>query len=285
VIQEGTRTLLFDEPRYADGLRPMVEAVHDAGARVAIQLFVADTVGEEQVDVSARDGAREVTATEIETMHDCLARAAAACQSVGFDAVEPHGAHGFFMNRFFSPVHNRRTDAYGGSLENRMRFGLAAVRAVRSAVGAGYPIFYRHTPREGGDGGYTIDDSRQFCRALVDAGVDVLDVSPSNSGEGPHADMAAAIKQAVAVPVIAVGGMNDPRQADAALAEEKCDLVAIGRGLIADAHWPAKVSSGHEAEVIECVECNEKCFGNLRRGLPVACAQNPESGSEYLRAR
>jgi 2-enoate reductase len=86
----------------------------------------------------------------------------------------------------------------------------------------------------------------------------------------------------VDVPVIAVGGMNDPAAAEAALAARKCDLVAIGRGLIADAFWVEKVQQGRASEIIECVQCNEGCFGNLRSGKPIGCTQNPESGNEYL---
>jgi len=284
VIRQATRTYLFAGPSFAEGLRPMVNAVHAAGAAVAIQLIVADQVGEERVDVSARRGARGVTADEIAAMLEQLAQAAEASKAVGFDAVEPHGAHGFFMNRFFSPLHNKRTDEFGGTLEGRMQFGLRAVAAVREAVGPDFLILYRHTPLESAEGGYGIGDSKAFAPELVKAGVDVLDISPSRTPAGPHAQWAAEIKAAVDVPVIAVGGMNDPAAAEAALRDEKCDLAAIGRGLIADSHWLEKVASGNESEIIECTECDEKCYGNLRKGIPIGCAENPESGNEHLAA-
>jgi 2,4-dienoyl-CoA reductase-like NADH-dependent reductase (Old Yellow Enzyme family) len=284
VIRQATRTYLFEAPGFAEGLRPMADAVHAAGAAVAIQLIVADEVGEERVDVSARRGAREVTADEVAAKLEQLGRAAAECKAVGFDAVEPHGAHGFFMNRFFSPLHNKRTDELGGTLESRMQFGLRAVAAVREAVGPDFLILYRHTPVESAEGGYGIDDSKAFARELVNAGVDVLDISPSRTAGGPHAQWAGEVKAAVDVPVIAVGGMNDPAAAEAALQDSRCDLVAVGRGLIADAHWAEKVAAGREGEIIECIECNEKCYGNLRKGIPIGCAENPESGKEYLAA-
>ncbi|MGD8237738.1 MAG: hypothetical protein PVH68_04260 [Armatimonadota bacterium] len=283
VIREATRTHLFADSGFAEGLRPMVDAVHAAGAAVAVQLIIADAVGDERVDVSAHDDVREVTVAEIEAKLAELAHAAAQAKAVGFDAVEPHGAHGFFMNRFFWPKHNRRADEFGGSLEARMQFGLRGVAAVREAVGPAYPILYRHTPVHSGDDGYGTDESRPFARELADAGVDVLDISPSRPPGGEHAVWAGEIKASVDVPVIAVGGMNDPTEAEAALAAGKCDLVAIGRGLIADSHWVQKVVTGREDTIIECIECNEYCYGNLRDGVPIGCTQNPESGKEYLR--
>ncbi len=282
VIREATRTHLFADPDFAEGLKPMVDSVHAAGAALGIQLIIADSIGDEMVDVSAHDNAREVTVEEIGEKIEELARAAAQCKAVGFDAVEPHGAHGFFMNRFFWPEHNQRTDEFGGSLEGRMQFGIRSVAAVREAVGADFLILYRHTPVHSGDGGYGTGESKPFARELVNAGVDVLDISPCRPAGGEPGLWAGEIKEAVDVPIIAVGGMNDPAAAEAALTSGKCDLCAIGRGLIADSHWAEKVAAGNESGIIECIECNEHCYGNLRDGVPIGCTQNPESGKEYI---
>jgi len=189
------------------------------------------------------------------------------------------------MNRFFWPRHNKRTDEFGGDLEARMEFGLRAVNTVRDAVGPELLILYRHTPVHSGDGGYGIDDSKAFAPELVKAGVDVLDISPCRPSGGEPGLWAGEIRETVDVPVIAVGGMNDPAAAEAALTSGKCDLCAIGRGQIADAHWAEKVAAGREDDIIECIECNEHCYGNLRDGVPIGCTQNPDSGNEYLRTQ
>ena len=127
-----------------------------------------------------------------------------------------------------------------------------------------------------------MEDSLAFVVELEKAGLDVIDVSPSTGvGSGVHADLAAAVKQVVHLPVIAVGGMNVPEQAERALTDGKCDLVAVGRGLLADPHWPKKVQEGCIHEIIECIECNEKCFGNLREGIPISCTQNERTGFEF----
>jgi 2,4-dienoyl-CoA reductase (NADPH2) len=284
VIVEATRLHRFDEEGFGAALAKLTAAVHAQGTAIAIQLF-AEPVGAalsgrpaEAVSVSGGEGYRAITPEEIRTKVAAFARAAKICQEAGFDAVEPHGAHGFFLNQFFSPAHNQRQDEYGGHLEGRMRFGLEVVQAVREAVGPDFLILYRHTAQTND---YPLSDSQAFAPRLVEAGVNVLDISPSTASA--HADLAAGIKSVVDVPVIAVGGMNDPDAAEAALAAQKCDLVAIGRGLIADAFWVEKVQQGRASEIIECVQCNEGCFGNLRSGKPIGCTQNPESGEEYLR--
>lgn len=278
VIVEATRLHRFEEAGFGEALAQLAAAVHAHGAAIAIQLFAEPQVGREAVSVSGGAGSRAITPPEIQGKVAAFARAAKVCQQAGFDGVEPHGAHGFFLNQFFSPDHNRRQDAYGGSLEGRMRFGLEVVQAVRQAVGPDFLLLYRHTAQTDG---YPLSDSQIFARRLVQAGVDILDISPSTASA--HADLAAAIKAVVEVPVIAVGGMNDPAAAEAALASKKCDLVAIGRGLIADPFWVEKVRQGRLSEILECVQCNEGCFGRLRSGQPIGCTQNPESGEEYLR--
>ncbi|HIE52877.1 MAG TPA: NADH:flavin oxidoreductase [Armatimonadetes bacterium] len=284
IIVEATRLPFFDQPGFALGLRALAEAVHAEGATIAIQLFAPPQVNGEPVEVTGSETARGITREEIRALIDRFAEVAKVVQEAGFDAVEPHGAHGFFLNQFFSPRFNQREDEYGGDLVGRMRLGCEIVRRIREAVGPDYLILYRHTPEERAAGGYTLEESQTFAQELVRAGVNVLDISPSTEPDGEHAGLAAAIKSCVDVPVIAVGGMNDPEAAEAALRAGKCDLVAIGRGLIADPYWPEKVFSGRRAEIVACVECNEGCFGNLRQGVPIGCTQNPRAGLEYQEA-
>ena len=278
VILEATPLDEFENPPLASGLRSLAEAIHEAGAGAAIQLFHPGRMGGERVAPSNTDDARAATTEEVAAIPEQFASAALACQQAGFDGAEVHGAHDFFLNRFFSPAHNQRQDEYGGSLENRMRLGLECVRAVRRACGSDFLVLYRHTAVAD----YPLEDSLVFAAELERAGVDIIDISPSTGRDGcEHADLAAAVKARVSCPVIAVGGMEDPEAAEAVLANGKADLVAIGRALIADPELPRKIMDGRRDEITECIKCDEKCVGALDTGVPIGCSQNPRVGEEY----
>ncbi len=283
IIREATAIRDLVRSEFTDKLRRTVEAVHEAGAAIAVQLMEWGRTAEgEPFAVSEREDLRAASEAELLALIDLYARAAAECRRLGFDGVEPHGAHGFFLNQFFSPARNQRTDAFGGSLEARMTMALRIVRAIRQAVDPDCLLLYRHTPR--GEG-YSVGDSRQFARRLQQAGVDILDVSPSTSSSHmPRADMAGALKEVVDLPVIAVGGFSDVDAAESVLEHQRADLIAIGRGLIADADLPNKLRDGALDDLIRCNECNEECYGNLSKGIPIGCALNPGSGAEYLAA-
>jgi len=276
VIVEATPVERFEDKAFADGLARLADAVHQEGAIIAVQLIQRNVIDGERTEVS------KVSLEQIQKIKNRFANAAQVAQKAGFDGVEPHGAHGYFLNQFFSPRTNKRIDEFGGSLEARMRMGLQVVKSVRDVIGEEMLIFYRHTPEQGGDG-YTLEDTLKFVVELETTTVDVIDISPSTRSGGEHAGLAAAVKSKVNVPVIAVGGMNDPDAAEKALNDGKCDLVAIGRGLIADPFWVEKVRKKKDAEITECVECNEKCFGNLSKGIPISCTQNPDASHEYER--
>ncbi|MCS7252631.1 MAG: hypothetical protein RMK18_04445 [Armatimonadota bacterium] len=265
VIVEATQTARIGEDIKVDGLKRLVEAVKAEGAAIAIQLFMSP--------VDGRNNPNAFTIEDIRLSIDRFKRAAAVCKEAGFDGVEPHGAHGFLLNQFFSPKSNRRTDEYGGSIENRMRLALEIANAIRSEIGGEMILLYRHTPKE--SNGYTIDESLTLCQNLIKAGVDVLDISPAS--ENRPGDLAEPFKRALNVPVIAVGMMGIHERAVEALREGRADLIAIGRGLIADPQWVQKTIEGRLGEIIACRYCNEGCFGNLRSGKPVECIQHKGS--------
>jgi 2,4-dienoyl-CoA reductase-like NADH-dependent reductase (Old Yellow Enzyme family) len=271
VIVEATGVPHFGVELTVQNLRPLTDAIHAEGAAVAIQLFPVPFG--QSIDLNAQ------TTGQIEEIIHQFGRAAVICRDAGFDGVEPHGAHGYMINQMFMPDKNNRTDAYGGSLANRSRLGIEIVRAMRRAAGDSLLILYRHTP-EGKE--YTIDDSLQFAAGLIDAGLDVLDISPARK-EIP-ADLAAPFKAKFAVPVIAVQGMDDPAAAAEALRAKRCDLIAVGRQLIADAAWPRKVQQGNLADLVKCDKCNKGCFGRLREGKPVECVHwQPGELSPYMK--
>lgn len=276
IIVEAVHVDRFSDGHFVNGLKHLAEAVRSEGAAIAIQLFHSNVFDCEEVTVSS------ITLEQIERMKRKFVYAALKAREAGFDGVELHGAHGYFLNQFFSPEHNRRTDEYGGSLEGRMRMGTEIVSAIKEALDPEAIILYRHTPVAMG---YTLEESIRFTQELEEAGVDILDISPSTAKGGEHAGLAAAIKREVSAPVIAVGGMEDPQTAEAALKEGKCDLVAVGRGLIADPYLPLKVKEGRIDQIVKCVKCGEGCSRNLWKGISITCTQNPEVGYELCRYR
>lgn len=271
VIVESTRTDKFeDRTLNPKNLGRLAEAIKQEGAIAAIQLFMAPVEGRSSPD--------ELTKSDIRLSIERFRKAALVCKEAGFDGIEPHGAHGFPLNQFFSRRTNHRTDEYGGSLENRMRLGLQIVQAIREAVGEEMLILYRHTPKE--YEGYTVEESVEFAKRLEEATVDILDISPAS--ENAPADLAAPFKQVVNVPIIAVGRMARHTRAVEALREKRADLIAIGRGLIADPYWALKTKMGQLDKIIECRYCNEGCYGNLRSGIPIECVQHKELGELLL---
>ncbi len=264
IIVEATAVDRFGSELTKETLKPLVDAIHDGGALAAIQLF---PVTFDFPPISEPPTPMTVDRHEIEEIIAGYKTATEVCGEAGFDGVEPHGAHSYLINQFFSPEQNQRIDEFGGSLENRMRFGLTIVKTIQPVCGSDMILLYRHTPV---DKDYGMDDSLVMASALVDAGVDILDISPSND-EDPG-DRSEPFMQ-FGVPVIAVGVLDKVRRALEVVNEGRADLAAVGRGLIADPKWTLKVEAGRLDDIVECTKCNEKCFGNLRSGTPIACAE------------
>jgi 2,4-dienoyl-CoA reductase-like NADH-dependent reductase (Old Yellow Enzyme family) len=216
-------------------------------------------------------------------------------QEAGFDALDIHGAHHSLFMRLLSPLQNHRTDKYGGSPENRWRVQVETVKAIRAAAGEGFPILFRFSATDFVPGGVDLALTVGYARALEAAGVDCLDVSAGTSDSPPlsshpdaaqpmgcFADLAAAIRAAVEVPVIAVGKIGTREVAESILREGKADLVALGRPLIADPDWPRKLAEGRDDEIVGCLWGNEDCLrDSIDRGLPIRCTQNPDVGFEH----
>jgi 2,4-dienoyl-CoA reductase-like NADH-dependent reductase (Old Yellow Enzyme family) len=271
------------DPNFASAFHPLVEGCHAAGAKVALQVFSGSGV----VD--------EWPAEQLASIPGRFARAAAGVRRAGFDALDIHGAHHSLFMSLLSPFRNHRVDEYGGPPENRWRIQLETVRAVRAAVGEDLPILYRFSATDFVPGGVDLSLTVPFAQALEAAGVDCLDVSagtpdsPSDSAHpgkshplGCFADLAAAIRAAVGVPVIAVGKIATREVAASVLEEGKADLVALGRSLIADPDWPRKLLEGRDEEIVPCLWDNAGCLRNsIHQGLPIRCVQNPRVGFEH----
>jgi hypothetical protein len=225
---------------------------------------------------------------------DAFATAAARAAEAGFDAVEIHGGHGYLLDAFLSPVTNTRDDEWGGSVERRARLLCDVIRAVRGAVGSSLAVTCRINAHEvHRPGGQTLDDGIAVARLAVDAGVDAVHVSAYadpgvaigiTDAHTPHrpgalVELAAAVKSAVDVPVIAVGRL-EPAIAEAAIGDGHADFVALGRALLADPELPVKLAAGRVDDVRPCIYAY-RCIGNIFLGRELACVANPDTGREH----
>ncbi len=242
------------------GLCRLAEAVHEAGGKVFVQISHAgsqtDTAvtGMETVSASAvphprtkgRAVPRTLSTNEISALEQDFARAARRVKDAGFDGVEIHSAHGYLLNQFFSPLTNKRTDAYGTScLENRLRFLLETIAAVKTLAGAQFPVAVRLGGCDYMEGGSIIEDAAEAAPILEKAGVCMLDISggmcfysrPGHTEPGWFSDMSAAVKKCVSIPVMTTGGVRTAAEAEALLAAGAGDLIGIGRAALARADW------------------------------------------------
>ena len=200
---------------------------------------------------------RELTADEIEAVVGAFRDAARRADEAGFQVVEIHMAHGYLLHQFLSPLTNRRTDAYGGPRENRMRLPLAVARAVREAFPEERPVLARISATDWVDGGWDLEQSIVFARELREAGVDLVDCSSGGAvpdakvplGPGYQVPFAAAIREKAGVLTGAVGLITEPEQAEAIVADGKADIVLLAREMLRDPHWPLHAAQALGAEV------------------------------------
>ncbi len=292
---------------FVPGLARLATAIRDNGARSSVQLNHAGRYnhslflgGKKPVAPSAvasrltKETPRELTIDEINGTIARFAQAAARVKVAGFDAVEVLSGTGYLISEFLSPLTNKRTDEYGGPFENRMRFGLEVVRAVRASVGPDFPLLVRLNGNEFMKGGTSLTELREYAVCLTKEGVDALCVNVgwheaqvpqivTKVPRGVFAYLARGIKERVTVPVIASHRINDPVTARELLADGVCDMVAIGRALIADPLFPEKARSGRERDIVHCVACGQGCFDNLFKMKSVECLCNPRAGHEQER--
>lgn len=188
---------------------------------------------------------RELSHQEISVIIKAFAAAARRTKAAGFDGVEIHSAHGYLLNQFFSPLTNRRNDEYGGNINNRIRIHLQVIEAVRAAVGKDFPVLLRLGAADFMPGGTTIEDSQVAAQEFEKAGVNIIDVSgglcgysvPDLTGQGFFAPLSEALKKAVSIPVILTGGITEVQAAERLLAEDKADLIGVGRAILNNSRW------------------------------------------------
>jgi 2,4-dienoyl-CoA reductase-like NADH-dependent reductase (Old Yellow Enzyme family)/thioredoxin reductase len=293
---------------YLPGLSLLAQTIQDNGAKAALQiehcglqkpLGTAPLKGPsilppEELFVSGGVVPQELTLEEIHGVIEAFGDAALRVKKAGFDLVEIHGAHGYLINQFLSSRTNKRTDAYGGSPENRMRFLLDVVGTVRSKVGPQYALSVRLNGSDYEREGVVIEDSMEMAVALQNAGVDAIHVSGATRRSGVHMTTpmylskahnvwaAEAIKGKVRIPVIASGSITSPQMAEEILRGKKADFISLGRPLLADPFFPLKALMGKPEDIAPCVRCNDGCIERSGYGLfrPVRCTVNPALGKE-----
>jgi len=300
----SVRQLAVDHDNKIPGLRELTTAVRAKGAKIALQLFhggrqsLSSVIGTQPVSASevycrlTRETPRALTVEEIKDVIEAFAEAARRAKEAGFNAVEIHGAHGYLINQFLSPLTNKRTDQYGGDVKGRARFLLEILERVREKVGSGYPVLCRINGDDYIEGGITLEEAKAIAKMLEAGGVDALHISagiydsPVPVGTAPMAlprgnlvHLAAGIKEVVKVPVIAVGRINDPELAEEILQQGKADLVSMGRALLADPYLPKKAAAGALDEINRCTACDE-CISRLFFNEEIACSVNAALGRE-----
>ncbi|MBU0726928.1 MAG: hypothetical protein KJ904_14195 [Alphaproteobacteria bacterium] len=300
---------LYDD-RFLPGLTALVAALKAEGAATCIQLghggghTRADICGETPIAPSAVPHPvfemtmetivpEAMTGERIEQTIRAYVEAAGRAKRAGFDTVEVHAAHGYLISQFLTPAENIRTDAYGGSLENRARFGLDITRRIKAEV-PGVGVIFRLTVEDYFPDGMPFADGFKVGVWAAEAGADAIHVSaghyrslpsaarmipPMWMGDGPFLDFARQIRRAVQVPVIAVGNLGDPALAKQAVESGDVDFIALGRSVLADPDWGRKVQAGKP--VRRCLACNT-CVDGMRGGSRLHCLVNPVTGRERL---
>ncbi|MCD8322679.1 MAG: FAD-dependent oxidoreductase [Oscillospiraceae bacterium] len=295
----------INDPSAAPYLCAVADAIHAGGAMASVEidhggaLCAPEFIGGKcafgpsgYIDPWG-DEVKEMTEEQMYWVADKFAEGARNARDFGFDMVMLHGGHGWLLHQFLSPVTNHRTDKWGGSLENRMRFPLLVIEKIRAAVGRQFPIEIRISGTEYIEGGYGPEEGVEIAK-MLDGKVDLIHVSAGTQQEEYSAvlmhpgafqkDMfngylAAEIKKHVKTPVLTVGAFNMPDDMEKFLADTGVDAIAMGRALIADPFLPRKVMEGKPEEITPCIRCTE-CQSGMMKNRVIRCSVNPYIGRE-----
>ena len=311
----GAPILSFHNPHTLPWMKDLADAVHSFGAKAVVQLSLGlgrqanpraagtELVGASCVPYFVAKGStprglhhlegvtgatpRELTGDEVAELEEEFVSAAARVKRAGFDGIEVHGAHGYLLADFISPLTNRRTDAYGGTFDKRLTLPLHLIRKTRKRVGEKFVLGFRISGDEHVEGGLTLQDTTQLLPILVKEGLDYIHLSSGRQDalkflfpdkEGVILPEAEAVKKAVSVPVICPN-IHDPLLAEQVLEQGRVDVLSLSRALLADPEWPNKVQAGRAEDIRRCIFCNS-CLKSLWDGLGTRCAVNPDVGHE-----
>ncbi len=290
------------DDKFIPGLKELTDAVHQEGGKIGAQIYHAGRQASEQMTglpslaPSAvpcpimQGNPRAMDATDFEDILDKFVHGAKRLEQAGFDLIEVHLAHGYLLHGFLSPFSNKRDDEYGGSLENRLRFPRKVITSIISAVKV--PVTIRISAEEFIDEGLHIEEVVEICKVLETDGIAAVSVSAGSYGSvamiiqpmmvkrGFLVPYAERIKQAIDIPVIVAGRINHPKLMREVVDQNKADMVALGRPLIADGELVAKLKSNRDLDVTRCIACNQGCFDRVLLGDHICCFVNPLSGNE-----
>lgn len=293
----------ISDDKYINSLKMLTARIQKYGAKVGCQLFQAGRysfstlTGVQSVSASAvkspltNEVPRALSTEEVYDMAHTFGRAAGRAREAGFDLVEVIGSAGYLISQFLSPRTNLRTDEFGGTLENRMRFGLEVVKEIRRQIGNDFPVSVRFTGHELVPGGTSREELITFAGKLEQAGADLLNITGGwhessvpqitmNVPLGAFVYLAQQIKQVVSIPVVASNRINDPILAEKILVNQQADLISMARGLLADPELPRKAQAGRFNEIRKCIGCNQGCMDHTFDGKIVECLVNAEAGHE-----
>jgi len=295
--------IYIDNDNKIPGLKKLVDAVHQHGTKIAAQIHHAGRATNPKITgyptVSASvlpetpeyPVPRELTTCEVEDYIEYYAQAARRAKEAGFDSVEFHGAHGYLIAQFMSPLTNFRTDRFGGSFLGRMRFITEIFKRTRELVGEDYTLTIRISGDEIIPGGIDMHLSREIAKYLEKIGAAAISVSvhtypyyrivpPMYYQPGVNVYLAENIKEVVNIPVMTVGRINTPELAEEILSRGKADMICLGRVLLADPDFPKKAQEGRAEEIIPCIACNKGCHNRKAEDRSVKCTMNTETGRE-----
>lgn len=297
----GVQPMLYDE-KYIPYWSNLIERLHSFGAKVSIEIA---HFGSEAV-LSPRESASDIsrfpdadvhvlTKEEIRRVQESFVKTVCNAKMAGADAVTLHGAHGYLIAEFMSPLYNNRTDEYGGSLENRLKFVTEIIKMCHEKTGPSYPVIVRYSVNEFAEGGRTVQESVEAAKLLEKAGAAAIDLSagipnayiftnpPNSLGDTGNflADWSKQVKDEVHIPVICANTIRKKEDVEDILSNGKADMVALARPMLADPDYARKALSGQWDDIRQCLSC-QYCFKTLDSGKSLRCAVNPETGREYM---
>ncbi len=294
--QAGSRQLGIYKDELVKGLKKMTRAVHEQGGRIVLQIAHSgcsanpsitgqDPLGPSNLEGFSKTPCREMTVQDIREVVEAFGLAAQRAKDAGFDGVQVHSAHGYLMNQFISPLFNKRTDDYGGSVENRSRALREVIQRVRSVVGTGYPVLIKLNSEDYLEGGLTLEDSLKIGAMAQKEGVDALELSggtlrsgkltPSRAGiasedkEAYFQEAARAFKKVLEIPLILVGGIRSFTVADRIIDQGVADYISMSRPFIREPRLIKRWESG-DLRKATCLSDNQ-CFAPSMAGEGIYC--------------
>jgi len=292
--------IYLSDDKFIPGLRRLTDAVHREGAKIICEINPHRGRADEHDPASASPVphpftgvvARQVSIADIKSFVESFGEGVRRAKEAGYDGVMIHGASGYLVSEFLSPLINKRTDEYGGDIKGRAKFSLELVEVTRKRAGADYPLIFRIMADEKVPGGFGVNDAIALCKMLQEAGVDAIDITSGCQDTpdwaqpttywppGCNGDLAGAIKKELRIPVSVVGKINDPYVAEEILRKEQADFVVMGRTLIADPYLPRKAMEGRVDDIRKCIACQRCSETTIIQHVPLVCAINPSAGRE-----